>query len=40
MEEANEMFATLKKEEIRIDGLIEEMKALEIKSAEQNVKEK
>jgi outer membrane protein assembly factor BamD len=40
MEEANEMFATLKKEEIRIDGLIEEMKAIEIKSAEQNVKEK
>lgn len=36
MEEANEMLATLKKEEVRIDGIIEKMKEFE----KQNSKEK
>ncbi|WP_439130964.1 outer membrane protein assembly factor BamD [Polaribacter sp.] len=40
MEEANEMLATLKKEEKRIDGLIQKMKDLEKKNTEQNSKEK
>ncbi len=40
MEEANEMLATLKNEEKRIDGLIQKMKDLDKKNTEQNSKEK